>query len=89
MGALFCHCKRCQRRSGSGFSVTVAMVPGWFRLTNGAQPPEVSIGIGPLDGDPGTRASVHQFTAYVAPCLPIPDDRLPHPAGLRPPDHDD
>ncbi len=123
VGALFCHCKGCQRRSGSAFSVTAAMIPGSFRVTDGAelllswqpadgweksycrecgshlyttnpeQPREVSIRMGALDGDPGIRPSVHQFTAYAASWLPIPVDGLPRfserlPAGLRPPESD-
>jgi hypothetical protein len=35
LGALYCHCKRCQRRSGSAFSVTALTVPESFRLTQG------------------------------------------------------
>jgi hypothetical protein len=123
LGALFCHCKRCQRRSGSAFSVTAAMVPGSFRVLDGAellaawqpvdgwekwycrecgshlyttnpeQREQVSVRMGTLDGDPGIRPSVHQFTAYAASWFPIPDDRLPRfpnrmPAGLRPPGND-
>jgi hypothetical protein len=123
LGSLFCHCKRCQRRSGSAFSVTAAMVPGSFRIIDGArllsswlpfngwektycrecgshiyttnpdQPEHVSIRMGALDGDPGIRPTVHQFTTYAASWLPIPDDGLPRfpermPAGLRPPEVD-
>ncbi len=36
VGALFCHCKRCQRRTGSAFSVTALTQPGSFRVTAGA-----------------------------------------------------
>jgi hypothetical protein len=123
VGALFCHCKRCQRRSGSAFAVTAAMVPGSFRIVDGAeslaawqpvdgweksycrecgshlyttnpeQREQVSVRVGALDGDPGIRPSVHQFTAYAASWFPIADDRLPRfpermPAGLRPPGND-
>jgi hypothetical protein len=124
LGALFCHCKRCQRRSGSAFSVTAATVPGSFRIvdgeellvawqpedgwqksycrecgshlytTNPEQPEQVSVRMGALDADPGIRASLHQFTAYAASWLPLPDDGLPRfpervPTGLRPPESDD
>jgi hypothetical protein len=35
LGALYCHCKRCQRRSGTAFSITALTVPGSFRITRG------------------------------------------------------
>ena len=35
LGALYCHCKRCQRRTGSAFSVSALMEPGSFRITAG------------------------------------------------------
>jgi hypothetical protein len=37
LGALYCHCHRCQQRSGSAFSVTALTVPGSFRLTRGEE----------------------------------------------------
>jgi hypothetical protein len=46
LGALYCHCKRCQRRSGSTFSVTALTMPGSFAVTQGEhlvrswQPPD-------------------------------------------------
>jgi hypothetical protein len=36
LGALHCHCKRCQRRSGTGYSVNARTVDGSFRLLAGA-----------------------------------------------------
>src|SRR3954464_1732324 len=35
VAALFCHCKRCQRRTGSAFSVSAVTVPGSFHVTAG------------------------------------------------------
>ena len=35
-GALYCHCTRCQRRTGSAFSVSALTQPGSFALTRGA-----------------------------------------------------
>ena len=35
LGALYCHCKRCQRRTGTGVSVSALAVPGSFRVTAG------------------------------------------------------
>jgi hypothetical protein len=37
LAALYCHCKRCQRRSGSAFSVTALTVPGSLRVTQGTE----------------------------------------------------
>jgi hypothetical protein len=36
-GAVYCHCTRCQRRSGTGFAVTGMTEPGSFRLTRGGE----------------------------------------------------
>jgi hypothetical protein len=33
--ASYCHCTRCQRRTGTGASVNAAVVPGSFRITQG------------------------------------------------------
>ena len=35
LGALYCHCKRCQRRTGTGFSVTALAAPGSYRTVSG------------------------------------------------------
>ena len=37
LGALYCHCKRCQRRTGTGFSVNALTTPGSFRVTSGEE----------------------------------------------------
>jgi hypothetical protein len=37
LGALYCHCKRCQRRTGSAFSVTALTAVGSFELKSGAE----------------------------------------------------
>jgi hypothetical protein len=36
LGAVYCHCKRCQRRTGSGFSVSGLAQPGSFTLVQGS-----------------------------------------------------
>ena len=36
LGAVFCHCKRCQRRTGTGVAVTALTSPGSFRFVAGA-----------------------------------------------------
>jgi hypothetical protein len=35
LGALYCHCKRCQRRTGSSFSVSALTQQGSFALIEG------------------------------------------------------
>jgi hypothetical protein len=34
-GAAYCHCKRCQRRTGTAFSVSGLTQPGSFSITQG------------------------------------------------------
>jgi hypothetical protein len=35
LGALYCHCKRCQRRTGTGVSVSALVTPGSYRTVAG------------------------------------------------------
>jgi hypothetical protein len=35
LGALYCHCTRCQRRSGTAYSMTAVAEPGSFAVTAG------------------------------------------------------
>ncbi len=35
LGARYCHCTRCQRRTGTAASANAAVVPGSFRIVNG------------------------------------------------------
>lgn len=35
VGALYCHCRRCQRRSGADRSIVALTEPGSFRITGG------------------------------------------------------
>ena len=37
LGALYCHCTRCQRRTGSAFSASAITEPGSFRITAGEE----------------------------------------------------
>ena len=37
LGLLYCHCKRCQRRTGTAFSVSGLTAPGSFTVTHGAE----------------------------------------------------
>jgi hypothetical protein len=36
LGAAVCHCKRCQRRTGTAFSVSALTEPGSFSIVSGA-----------------------------------------------------
>ncbi len=35
VGALYCHCTRCQRRTGTGVSISALTAPGTFRILAG------------------------------------------------------
>jgi hypothetical protein len=35
LGAAYCHCKRCQQRTGTAFSISGLTEPGSFALTSG------------------------------------------------------
>lgn len=35
LGAIYCHCTRCQRRTGTAASASAATVPGSFRVVRG------------------------------------------------------
>ena len=37
LGALYCHCNRCQRRTGTAFSTTALTKPGTFSVTQGEE----------------------------------------------------
>lgn len=37
LGAIYCHCKRCQRRNGTGYSVNALTAPGSYRTVAGEQ----------------------------------------------------
>ena len=37
LGALYCHCKRCQRRTGTAFSVSALTAPGSFSIIEGEE----------------------------------------------------
>ncbi len=75
--ASYCHCKRCQRRSGAAASANAHPAPGTFRIVAGEDRLRV---MGAFDDDPGIRPSVRQFVAYAASWEPIPDDGMPrHP----------
>ena len=64
LGALYCHCKSCQRRTGTAFSVSGPTAPGSFGFTAGE---ELVSAWDPADGDrdPGVRPAAHQFGTNV------------------------
>jgi hypothetical protein len=71
VSASYCHCTRCQRRTGSGASAQARIEPGSLRVVAGT-----------FDGDPGIRPQWHQFVAYASTWEPVPDDGLPrYPEG--------
>jgi hypothetical protein len=37
LSAHYCHCKRCQRRSGTGASISARPVPGSYRVVTGEE----------------------------------------------------
>jgi hypothetical protein len=37
VAAVYCHCKRCQRRTGSAFAASARVEPGSFRIVSGEQ----------------------------------------------------
>jgi len=90
--ASYCHCTRCQRRSGTAASAQVRVGewappdswPKCFCTSCGSalwshDPSGEIIGVrlGLFDGDPGVRPQFRQFVAYAAAWEPIPDDGLP------------
>ena len=37
VGAIYCHCTRCRRRTGAAFSVSALTAPGSFKITQGEE----------------------------------------------------
>jgi hypothetical protein len=37
LGAAYCHCTRCQRRTGGGSSISALTAPGSFRIVEGEE----------------------------------------------------
>jgi hypothetical protein len=48
-GAIYCHCKRCQRRAGVAATVNAMVVPGSVEITAGAEYVQCYV---PPDGSP-------------------------------------
>ena len=68
LGALFCHCERCRRRTGTAFSAVALAAPGSFRLTSGE----------PTAWDPGDGGWTKHFCGTCGSHLFVtdPDGRL-------------
>ena len=113
--ARYCHCTRCQRRTGTAASANASVERGALTVLEGSglirawrppngyeklfcaecgsalfsrgrdDPEDLSVRLGPIDGDPGVRPGFRQFVESAARWEPIPDDGLPRYEG-RPPD---
>src|SRR3954465_8171051 len=89
LGALFCHCKRCQRRTGTGVSVTALTAAGSYRTTAGEDL------IGSWDpGDGGwvksfcCRCGSQLFTTHAdSPLVAVRMGALDDDPGVRPSAH--
>ena len=95
--ANYCHCTRCQRRTGTAASANGRTAPGseggaekvFCGLCGSAvfsrsagDPPAIGVRFGALDSDPGIRPQWRQYVAYAASWEEIPDDGLPrYPEG--------
>jgi hypothetical protein len=98
--SMYCHCTRCQRRTGTSASVNGRTTPDAFAIVSGGaakffcadcgsalfsrSPNSIGVRLGAVDGDPGIRPSYRQYTAYAAAWEPIPDDGLPRHPEARP-----
>ena len=72
VSASYCHCTRCQKRTGTAASP---------QHTNEI----ASVRMSAFDDDPGVRPSYRQFVAYAAEWEQIPDDGLErYPEGVPP-----
>ena len=80
----YCHCTRCQRRTGSGSSAQVRVCGEcgahlWSRDPESGE--AFSVRMAAFDGDPGVRPSFRQFVDFAAPWEPVPDDGLERVGG--------
>jgi hypothetical protein len=75
VSAVYCHCTRCQRRTGTASSASAKTVPGSFRLTAGAEHVR--------DYDPGDGGFLKSFCVLCGGALysTHPDD--PSNLGVR------
>jgi Glutathione-dependent formaldehyde-activating enzyme len=80
-GAGYCHCTRCQRRTGAAASPQARIVPGALRLLTG----EVgSVRLGLFDPGHGIRPQWRTFVDYSCEWEPIPEDGLERYAEGKP-----
>lgn len=75
LGAIYCHCKRCQRRTGTGYSVNALTAPGSYRTVAGEEL---------LDSwDPGDGSWVKSFCARCGSHLFTTNPENPQMVGIR------
>src|SRR5829696_8021668 len=88
----YCHCKRCQRRSGALWALSASVGGEHFAITEGEEAvrtwtppggPFVVVRLGAVDGDPGIRPQWHAWVSSAPDWEPLPDDGLPRFAERR------
>jgi hypothetical protein len=106
ISARYCHCHRCQRRTGTSCAASARIGRADFAILTGAEllrawkPSDgmaknycaqcgshlfsgsldedfLAVRLGAVEGDPGIRPELRQWTSSAAPWEPIPDDGLP------------
>jgi hypothetical protein len=75
LGALYCHCKRCQRRTGTGVSVTALTAPGSFRIAAGEELVSTY--------DPGDGGYLKSFCSHCGSALYTSDPEDPSRLAVR------
>jgi hypothetical protein len=75
LGAIYCHCKRCQRRTGTGYSVNALAAPGSYRTVAGEEL------LGSLD--PGDGGWVKSFCSRCGSHLFTTNPENPEMVGIR------
>jgi len=76
MGAAYCHCTRCQRRTGTASSAQ-AYVDGSALFSGPSAHGSVGVRLGALDDASGIRPEWRQWTSSAAGWEALPDDGLP------------
>ena len=87
VSASYCHCTRCQKRTGTAASPQAfCSACGTALWSVNPHTNEVSgVRMSAFDDDPGVRPSYRQFVDYAAEWEQIPDDGLPrYPEGIPP-----
>ncbi len=77
IGALYCHCTRCQKRTGAAVQASARVAVGSLTITNGEAELRDWTPPGGLGKSFCGICGSHQFVAYAAPWEEIGDDGLP------------